>query len=63
MTVTGLWKVKCPTCKREADLLFRPDTQDYKLLAHKTVENVTCKSSNTTHSISDATKAFFPTTK
>lgn len=46
MTVTGLHEVTCPTCKQPAELLFRPNTQDYILLKHYTHAHIKCATSN-----------------
>lgn len=46
MTITGIWKVICITCGQKAELLFRPETQDFILLPHKTVHEFKCATSD-----------------
>ncbi len=46
MTITGIWKVTCPTCEQPAELLFRPETQDFILLEHYTRTHIRCATSN-----------------
>ena len=61
MTVTRLHKVKCPTCKRPAELYLdpaQPKTQNYILLTHYTYTHIKCVSSGNTYPKELAKKVF-----